>query len=90
MMQSYLAQVRFSDTDLFNAFKGKGSERASQIWQINKWLQYWCQGQGFGYLDHGTHFEKLGLLRADGVHLSEKGKSIFSHRLAKLVKMALN
>ena len=45
---------------------------------------------GFSYLDHGTCFEKPGLLRADGVHLSENGKSIFGHRLAKLVKRALN
>lgn len=45
--------------------------------------------QGFGYFDHGTCFQKLGLLRADGVHLSEEGKSIFCHRLAK-VRRALN
>ena len=70
--------------------KGKGFERARQIWRINKWLRDWCHSQGFGYLDHGTQFEKPSLLGADGVHLSEKGKSIFGHRLAKLVKRALN
>ena len=31
-------------------------------------------------------FEKTGLLGADGVHLTEKWKSIFHYRLAKLVK----
>ncbi|XP_010293539.1 PREDICTED: uncharacterized protein LOC104627127, partial [Phaethon lepturus] len=38
--------------------------------------------------DHGTCFEKPGLLGADRVPLSGKGKSIISHRLAKLVKRA--
>jgi len=42
------------------------------------------------FLDHRTPFEKPGLAAADGVHLSEKGKSTFRHRLAKLVKRALN
>jgi len=47
--------------------KGNGFERASQIRQINKWLQNWCHIQGFGYLDHGTRFEKPGLLGAGGM-----------------------
>ena len=46
--------------------------------------------QVLGYLDYGTHFEKPGLLGADGVHLSEQGRSIFSYWLAQLVKRALN
>jgi len=45
---------------------------------------------GFTYLDHGIHFEKPGLLGADGVHLLEKGKSMFGHRHGKLVKRDLN
>jgi len=61
--------------------KGKGFERATQISQINKWLQDWCHSQGFGYLNHGTRFEKCGLLGADGVHLTEKRESIFGHML---------
>ena len=70
--------------------KGKEFERASRIWRINQCLRDWCHSQGFSYLDHGTRFEKSALLGADGVHLSAKGKSIFGHRLAKLVKRALN
>ena len=81
------AQVAFPS---ILAVKGKGFERASRICRANKWLRDWCHSQGFSYLDHGTRFEKPGLLGADGVHLSEKGKSIFGHRLAKLVKRALN
>lgn len=38
--------------------------------------------------EHGTGFEKPGLLGANGVHLSETGKSICGVRLAKLVKRA--
>jgi len=44
----------------------------------------------FGYLEHENWFEKPDLLVADGVPLTEKGKSIFGHSLAKLVKRALN
>lgn len=39
---------------------------------------------------HQTCFEQPGLLEADGVHLSEKAKSTFTHRLAKLENRALN
>lgn len=51
--------------------KGKSFEGASWIWRINKWLQDWCSSQGFGYLDHGTDFERHGLQGTDRVHLSE-------------------
>lgn len=37
--------------------KGKGFERASQIWIINKCLQGWCCSQEFSYTDHGITFE---------------------------------
>lgn len=37
-------------------------------------------------LHHGTHFEKPGLLRADGAHLSEEGNSIFIHSFDKMTK----
>ncbi|PKU38376.1 hypothetical protein llap_11321 [Limosa lapponica baueri] len=80
------AQIVFSS---ILPVKGKGFDRASQIWGVNKWLQDWCHSQGFNYLDD-TCSEKPGLQRADGPHLSEKGKSIFSHRLDNLVKRALN
>ncbi|XP_009951398.1 PREDICTED: cAMP and cAMP-inhibited cGMP 3',5'-cyclic phosphodiesterase 10A-like, partial [Leptosomus discolor] len=54
------------------------------------WYEEWCHSQGSGYWDHGTHFEKAGLLGADGVHLSEKGENIFGQRLASLVRRALD
>ncbi|KAK4826209.1 hypothetical protein QYF61_006153 [Mycteria americana] len=81
MVRESGAQVVFSSILLV---KGRGFERASRMWRTNKWLQDWCHSQGFSYLDHGTCFEKPALLGADGVHLSEKGKSIISCRLAKL------
>jgi len=58
--------------------------------KIIKWLQDWCHSQGCDNLDHGNSFEKVGLLGDDGVHLTEKEKSIFGQRLAKLVKRAAN
>lgn len=67
----------------------KGQWRKSPC-EIVGWLQHWCHSQGFGSLDHGTLFEKPDLLGADGVLLPEKGKSVFAHRLARLVKRALN
>ncbi|PKU42754.1 hypothetical protein llap_6937 [Limosa lapponica baueri] len=80
-------QIVFSSALLV---KGKGVDGASRIWQIKKYVWDWCHSQGFGYLDHRTRFEKPGLLGANGVHLSDKGKSIFSQRLAKLMKRASN
>ncbi|MCQ4187457.1 SGNH/GDSL hydrolase family protein [Klebsiella pneumoniae] len=70
--------------------EGQGPERARRIWQVNSWLREWCYSQGFGYLDHGACFEKPGLLGADGVHLTKRGKSVFGQRLARLVRRALN
>ena len=67
--------------------KGKEFERASRIWRINQCLRDWCHSQGLGYLDHGTRFEKPGLLGADGVQSVREGEG---HRLAKLVKRTLN
>lgn len=40
------------------------------IWRTEK---YCFISLLFGSLDHGTHFEKPGLLGTDGVHLSEEG-----------------
>jgi len=91
------AAVRDSVAQFFHQSsrsKGRDLKRASRIWQNNKWLQDWSHSRGFGCLDCGNSFEKPGLLEADGVHLTEKGKSIFSQKvakkLAKLVKVALN
>lgn len=46
--------------------------------------------QGFACIHYGICFQKLGLLRADGSIMLEEGKSIFCHRLARLVRRALN
>jgi len=48
------------------------------------------RSKGFGYLAHGNRFEKPGLLGADGVHLTEKGKRTLGYGLAKVVKRAVN
>lgn len=51
--------------------KGKGFERAGQIWRVSKCLQGWCCSQGFSYIDHVITFEKSGVLGFNGVHRSE-------------------
>lgn len=68
----------------------KKGQRGKSPCKTLGWLKHCCHNQGFSYLDHGTLFEKPELLGADGIHLLEKGKSIFTHRLARLVKRALN
>lgn len=42
--------------------------------------------RGLAMVDHRTHVKKLGVPEADGVHLSGKEKSMFSHRFTMLVK----
>ena len=41
-------------------------------------------------VDHGSTFEKPGLLGADGVHLTKRGKRVFANKLARLTRRALN
>lgn len=65
-------------------------QRGKSPCKILGWLQHWCHSQRFSYLDHGTLFEIPDLLGADGAQLPEKGKGIFAHRPASLVKRALN
>lgn len=67
--------------------KRKELEKGSRI---KKWLQDRCHSQGFGFLGRGTHFKKPGPLRADRVYVPAEGKIIFSYRLVKLGKKALN
>ncbi len=81
------AQVVFSS---ILPSKGRDLKGSASIWQVNSWLREWCYSQGFGYLDHGACFEKPGLLGADGVHLTKRGKSVLGQRLARLVRRALN
>ena len=70
--------------------RGIGRESADGINKINKWLREWCHEKGFGYLCHETSFAKSGLLGKDGVHLSEKGKTIVGSKLSSLIRRALN
>lgn len=53
-------------------------ERTNRIKRINKWLREWCCQQGFGCLCHETNFKKSALLEEDGVHQSDKGKTILA------------
>lgn len=53
-------------------------ERTNRIKRIHKWLREWCCQQGFGCLCHETNFKKSALLEEDGVHQSDKGKTILA------------
>ena len=57
---------------------------------INSWLHGWCHHEGFGFYDNGVFFNDDNMLGKDGIHLSKRGKGIFSSRLANLVRWALN
>ncbi|XP_075768762.1 uncharacterized protein LOC142821506 [Pelodiscus sinensis] len=85
-VKEFGAQVVFSS---ILPVKGRGLGRERCILEVNAWLRRWCHQEGFGFLDHGVLFQE-GLLGGDGVHLSRSGKALFGHRLAKLVRRALN
>ena len=86
-MKNSGAQVVFSSV---LQVRGMERERADRIKKINKWLWEWCNERGFGYLSNGTTLEKYGLLGEDGVHLSDKEKTIFGSKLSNLIRRALN
>ncbi|XP_075777593.1 uncharacterized protein LOC142827220 [Pelodiscus sinensis] len=85
-VKEFGAQVVFSS---ILPVKGRGPGRERCILEVNTWLRRWCRQEGFGFLDHGVLFQE-GLLGGDGVHLSRSGKALFGHRLANLVRRALN
>uniref|UniRef100_A0A8C3H8J2 SGNH hydrolase-type esterase domain-containing protein n=1 Tax=Chrysemys picta bellii TaxID=8478 RepID=A0A8C3H8J2_CHRPI len=85
-VKEFVAQMVFSS---ILPVKGRGPGRDRCVMEVNAWLRRWCCQEGFGFLDHGMLFEE-GLLGRDGVHLSRRGKTLFGHRLANLVRRALN
>jgi len=70
------------------AGNNEGRRRKSQ--QINTWLQAWCHQWDSGFLDHMLLYMTPGLLVADSVHLSQRGKRILVQELARLTERALN
>ena len=81
------AQVIFSS---ILPVRGKGVSINRRIMHINSWLRGWCRHEGFGFYDSKAFFEDYNMLGRDGIHLSRRGKGIFSNRLANLVRWALN
>jgi len=47
--------------------------RNRQASDINTWLQDWCLCQNFGFLNRGRAFGRQGMLRPDGIYLSQGG-----------------
>ena len=39
----------------------------------------------FGFFSNGVAYMAPGLLVSDGIHLSQRGKRIFAHKLARLI-----
>ena len=81
------AQVVFSS---MLPVSGRGRWHETSITETNWRLQEWCFKEGFGFLSHDRHITTRDMLGWDGLHLSPKGKHVFSSRLADLLRQALN
>lgn len=46
----------------------RAQEGGAELNRVNAWLPACCHTQGFGFYNHGSTFEKLSLLGADGIH----------------------
>jgi len=44
----------------------------------------------FGFFDNGMGYTAPGLLASDRVHLCQRGKRVFAHKLVGLIDRALN
>lgn len=67
-----------------------GTARSRRIGQISDLLHGWSCREGFGFYGSASCFNDCRLIWRDGFHLSRRGKRIFGHRLANLVRWALN
>ncbi|KFP01907.1 hypothetical protein N300_09057, partial [Calypte anna] len=76
------AQVVFASLP---AVAGMNEERSRKTYLINRWLRDWCHRRNFGFFDYGPHFSIPGRL-----HLSNRGKRTLAHKLAGLIRRALN
>jgi len=81
------AQVVFSSIP---SLAGNSTERGRKTHLNNRWLRDWCHQSNFGFLDHGEVYTAPGLLETDRVQLSQRGKRILGHELARLIQRALN
>ncbi|XP_059573298.1 uncharacterized protein LOC132244815 [Alligator mississippiensis] len=68
----------------------RGRRHDACIGEVSQHLWSWCRQAGLGFLDNDPCFWVGDLLGWDGLHLSRKGKRVFSSRLADLVQQALN
>lgn len=51
--------------------------------ELNTWLQGWCRGEGFSFLDNWASFlGKWDLYKQDGLHLNPRGTNILGARFA--------
>jgi len=50
----------------------------------------WCHRHDFGFFDNGMAYTAPGLLASDEIHLPQRRKRVFAHKLAGLIDRALN
>jgi len=87
LVMEFRTQVIFSS--LLPAV-GSDTGRNRWAWSTNTWLHGWCHCDSFAYFDHGVAYTAPGLLAPDGIHLSQREKRVFAHKLAGSTDRALN
>ncbi|KFP04718.1 hypothetical protein N300_13098, partial [Calypte anna] len=76
------AQVVFTSVP---ALEQMNEERSRKTYLINRWLRDWCHRKNFGFFDYGMNFSI-----SAGLQLSNRGKRTLAHKLAGLIRRALN
>jgi len=64
--------------------------RSRKSLSINIWLHGWCHHHCFVFFGNWMAYTVPGLLASEGIHLSQREKSIFAYKLARLIGRALN
>lgn len=85
------AQVIFASAPvLFGMDEELNKERSRKAHLIHRWLKDWYHHQHFVFFDHGANSMVPGLLKSDGLHPPRKSKWTIAHKLAGLIRRALN
>lgn len=85
------AQVIFASVPVLAGMDEElNKERSRKAHLINRWLKDWCHRQNFGFFDHGPSSVVPSLLKSDGLHPSRESKRTIAHKLAGLIRRALN
>lgn len=69
---------------------GEDSGRNRWAQDINTWLWNWCFCHSFGFLNDQRNLHIQGMVGPDGIHLSQREKCPFQHKLVGLMEAALS